>query len=190
MTSEDLFSVIPIITCGFCASCMYVGVPCMFSRLVLNGLKPLCLLLTHLTDIRVEMFNRVHLLLDRCNCQFQVSLCNTKYVQNVMLDLLWYCCLNNRLHCFGYYVHKNKDKHHFCSENVRCPTIICLWPLFQATTIMLCSLLVVIKKITTSKPIFVFLLVSDHMCVIFVQTLAMLYYFCLFIVNSAFWLTI
>ena len=66
MTSEDLFSVIPIITCGFCASCMYVGVPRMFSRLVLNGLKPLCLLLTHLTDIRVEMFNRVHLLLDRC----------------------------------------------------------------------------------------------------------------------------
>ena len=41
------------------------------------------------------------------------------------------------------------------------------------------------KKVTKSRLIFVFLLMSDHMCVIFVQTLAVLYYFCLFIVNSA-----
>ena len=45
---------------------------------------------------------------------------------------------------------------------------------------MLCSLLV-IKKDHQAK----IHIMSDHVCVIVVQTLAVLYYFCLFIVNNS-----
>ena len=41
----------------------------MFSRLVLNGLEPLCLLLTHLTyqcNFPWRFLHSVHLLFDRC----------------------------------------------------------------------------------------------------------------------------
>ena len=104
MTGEDLFSAIPEIACGFCASCMYVGVSRMFSRLVLNGLELSCLLLTHLT-YQYIFHEDVYIVSTCCligvcyvrwlkgrvnplgNYQFLVSLCNTK-------------CLNNYLHCF------------------------------------------------------------------------------------------
>jgi len=89
----------------------------MISRLVPNGLEPLCLLLTHLSDIDIFFCGDVYKIIAsiccliavcyvRClkggdnplgNGQFQVSLCN---IQNVMLDFLWYYCLNNYQHCF------------------------------------------------------------------------------------------
>ena len=68
------------------------------------SLEPLCLLLTHLTDISVEMLNIVSTccLIGVCyvrwlkggvnplgNSQFQVRLCNTKYHVGFIMVLLF-----------------------------------------------------------------------------------------------------
>ena len=112
----------------------------MFSRLVLNGLEPLCLLLTHF----IFFYGDIYI----------VSTCGRKQIM------------------------------------VGHQTFSVVFILILADIMSYHNVVLTVSdiKITSLVKIYnMFLLMSDHMCVIFVQTLAVLYYFCLLIVN---WLTI